>query len=125
MRPTTSQSWYKSLTSEELRTMAAATARRLLPWGDRSQPLTSEELKMMVAAITVLLLRWGIRDVPVGVRSVFGVLLMVAGVFGFLPIIGFWLFPIGVAFVALDVPWTRQHIHDWMERLEKRIEQAG
>ena len=104
--------------------MVAATARRLPPWGDRSQPLTADELKMMVAAITVLLLRWGIRRVPVGVRSVFGILLMVAGVFGFLPIIGFWLFPIGVAFVALDVPWTRQHIHDWMERLEKRIEQA-
>ena len=79
---------------------------------------------MMVAAITVLLLRWGIRHVPVGVRSVFGILLMVAGVFGFLPVIGFWLFPIGVAFVALDVPWAHQHIHDWMERLEKRVERA-
>jgi len=104
--------------------MVAATARRLPPWGDRSQPLTSDELKTMVAAITVLLLRWGIERVPVGVRSVFGIFLMIAGVFGFLPIIGFWLFPIGVAFVALDVPWTRQHIIDWMGRLEQRIEQA-
>ena len=78
----------------------------------------------MVAAITVLLLRWGIHRVPFGVRSVVGVLLMIAGVFGFLPIIGFWLFPIGAAFVALDIPWTRHHVQDWMERLEKWLEQA-
>ena len=50
---------------------------------------------------------------------------MVAGVFGFLPIIGFWMFPIGLAFVALDIPWTRKHIHDWMERLEKRVERGN
>ena len=105
--------------------MVAATARRLPPWGDRRQPLTAAELKMMVAAITVLLLRWGIHRVPFGVRSVVGVLLMVAGVFGFLPIIGFWLFPIGVAFIALDIPWTRQHVQDWMGRLEEWLEKTS
>ncbi len=78
----------------------------------------------MVANSTLRLLRWGNRRVPVGVRSVIGIFLMVAGVFGFLPIIGFWMFPIGLAFVALDIPWTRQHIHDWMERLEKRVERT-
>ena len=82
------------------------------------------ELKKKVTATTLRLLRWGNRRVPMGVRSVFGILLMVAGVFGFLPIIGFWMFPLGLAFVALDIPWTRQHIHNWMERLEKRVEQA-
>ena len=73
----------------------------------------------MVAALTVLLLRWGIHRVPVGVRSFVGILLMVAGVFWFLPLVGFWMLPLGVAFVGLDIPWTRRHIHDWMERLEK------
>lgn len=104
--------------------MAAVTARRLLPWGDRSQPLTSEELKTMVAAITLLLLRWGIRRVPVGVRSIVGILIMIGGVFWFLPFVGIWCLPLGLAFVALDIPWTRQHILDWMERLEKRLDQA-
>ena len=75
----------------------------------------------MVATTTLRLLQWGNRRVPAGVRSVIGVFLMLAGVFGFLPIIGFWMFPIGVAFVALDIPWTRQHIHDWMERLGERL----
>lgn len=78
----------------------------------------------MVATTTLRLLQWGNRRVPVGVRSVVGVFLMVAGVFGFLPIVGFWMFPLGLAFVALDIPWTRQHIHDWMGRLEKRVKRV-
>ncbi|MDJ0826912.1 MAG: hypothetical protein QNJ16_15550 [Rhodobacter sp.] len=32
-----------------------------------------------------------------------GLLLMVGGVFGFLPILGFWMIPMGVAIAALDV----------------------
>ena len=104
--------------------MVATTARRLLPWGNRCKPLTSEELKVMVAAITLLLLRWGIRRVPVGVRSIVGILLMIAGVFGFLPIVGVWMIPLGLAFIGLDIPWTRHHIHNWMGRLEKRVEQV-
>ena len=75
-----------------------------------------------MATTTLRLLRWGNRRVPVGVRSIVGVLLMVGGVFGFLPIVGFWMLPLGLAFVALDIPWTRQHIHDWMGRLEERVE---
>ena len=78
----------------------------------------------MVASSTLRLLHWGNRRVPAGVRSLIGVLLMLAGVFGFLPIFGFWMFPIGLAFVALDIPWTRQHIHDWMQRLEERLAQG-
>ncbi len=30
-------------------------------------------------------------------------LLMTGGVFGFLPVVGFWMFPLGVAVAALDV----------------------
>ncbi|MDE0056373.1 MAG: hypothetical protein OXP28_04410 [Gammaproteobacteria bacterium] len=86
--------------------------------------MTSEELKMMVAAITVLLLRWGIHRAPAGVRSLVGVLLMVAVVFWFLPFVGVWMFPLGLAFIALDIPWTRRYVQDWMERLERWIEQA-
>ena len=78
----------------------------------------------MVATTTLRLLQWGNRSVPPGVRSVFGVFLMLAGVFGFLPIVGFWMFPLGLAFVALDIPWTRKHIHDWMARLEKRVKRV-
>lgn len=42
---------------------------------------------------------------------------MVGGVLGFLPILGFWMLPLGVAFVALDIPPMRKRIDAWMDVL--------
>jgi hypothetical protein len=53
--------------------------------------------------------RWGV-GVPAGMRSALGVVLMVAGVFGILPILGFWMLPVGAAFIALDVPPLRRRL---------------
>jgi len=43
------------------------------------------------------------RHLPPGVRLVAGLLLMLGGVFGFLPVIGFWMLPLGAAVAALDI----------------------
>ena len=43
------------------------------------------------------------RHVPPGLRSLLGLLLIVAGTFGFLPVLGFWMIPLGIAFIALDL----------------------
>lgn len=59
-------------------------------------------------------MEWG-QSVPMGLRSLLGLLLMVAGVFGFLPILGFWMLPLGVAFIALDVPPLRRRLLRWLE----------
>nr|WP_255553679.1 hypothetical protein [Maritimibacter sp. DP1N21-5] len=40
---------------------------------------------------------------PPGTRVLVGLLLMVGGVFGFLPVIGFWMLPLGVAVAAMDI----------------------
>lgn len=48
-------------------------------------------------------LDWTERKLPPGLRLVVGLLLMVFGVFGFMPIFGFWMLPLGVAVAALDV----------------------
>ena len=84
-------------------------------------PLARGSLRRRIAKTTLRTLQWGERHVPVGIRSLVGVLLMVGGVFGFLPVVGFWMLPLGVAFIALDIPWTRHHIHAWMTRLEARL----
>ena len=42
-------------------------------------------------------------NVPPGLRLPLGLLLMVGGVFGMLPVLGFWMLPLGVAVAALDV----------------------
>ncbi len=49
---------------------------------------------------------------------------MVGGVFGFLPILGFWMLPLGAAFIALDIPFMRHKIEDWMERLQIQAGEA-
>jgi len=46
---------------------------------------------------------WSRANIPPGLRLVLGILLMLGGVFGFLPILGFWMFPLGLAIAALDV----------------------
>lgn len=78
------------------------------------------ELKRRIADYTYRLLSWGQNHVPPGMRTVIGLAFMVGGVFGFLPILGFWMLPLGVAFVALDVPPARRHIDTWMLKLYRQ-----
>ena len=51
------------------------------------------------------------RRLPPGTRLVVGLLLMVGGVFGFLPVLGFWMIPLGLGVAALDIKplvnWAR------------------
>ena len=46
---------------------------------------------------------WAARHLPPGVRLLAGLLLIVGGVFSFLPVLGLWMLPLGVAVAALDV----------------------
>ena len=46
---------------------------------------------------------WSRRHLPPGLRLVVGLLLMSGGVLGFLPVVGFWMLPVGAAVAALDV----------------------
>jgi len=67
-------------------------------------------------------MQWGKQRLPPGIRSLVGVLLMIGGVFGFLPVLGFWMFPLGLAFIALDIPFTAHRIDAWMITLKERAE---
>lgn len=48
------------------------------------------------------------------IRIVLGCLLLVGGVLGFLPILGFWMVPLGLMILAVDIPMAR--------RLRRRLE---
>lgn len=84
------------------------------------QPQHAPDLAQRIAGFTYRTLAWGRDHVPPGVRSVIGVAFCVGGVLGFLPILGFWMLPLGVAFIALDIPSARHRIEAWMERLRLR-----
>ena len=48
-------------------------------------------------------LNWVRTRVPRGARFGLGILLILGGIVGFLPILGFWMIPLGVVVAALDV----------------------
>lgn len=56
------------------------------------------------------------RHVPRGLRIVLGLLLILGGIFGFLPVLGFWMIPLGVMVAALDIDLYRR----WRRRRNKR-----
>ena len=41
-------------------------------------------------------------------RLVIGVLLVILGTLGFLPVIGFWMIPLGIIVLSIDVPPIRR-----------------
>ncbi|MEZ5596286.1 MAG: hypothetical protein R3E84_07840 [Pseudomonadales bacterium] len=73
--------------------------------------------RQRIAELTFRLLRWANDHLPTGVRAGVGVLFTIGGVLGFLPILGFWMLPLGLAIIALDIPPMRRRIHLWMARL--------
>jgi hypothetical protein len=65
---------------------------------------------------------WGDRRIPRGVRSIIGVLFVIGGVVGFLPVLGFWMLPAGLALIALDIPPLRRRVLAWVARQEAETE---
>lgn len=78
----------------------------------------SGELKRKIRAFSYRVLVWAQKRVPPIFRSILGLAFMVGGMFGFLPILGFWMLPLGMALIALDFPPTRRFIEGWMEQLK-------
>ena len=44
----------------------------------------------------------------VWVRIPLGILLVLGGIFSFLPVLGLWMLPIGLVFLAIDLPFLRR-----------------
>ena len=42
------------------------------------------------------------------VRRSAGVALVAGGVLGFLPVLGFWMLPLGLVLLSDDIPWLRR-----------------
>lgn len=41
-------------------------------------------------------------------RIIFGILLIIGGILGFLPILGFWMIPLGLLVLSVDIPAIRR-----------------
>ncbi len=63
-----------------------------------------QRIRRLLVVITYRGLRRGKRRIPPGLRLFVGLLLVLGGLVGFLPILGFWMIPLGIAVASLDIP---------------------
>ncbi len=49
-----------------------------------------------------------LKALPPTIRQIIAILLIILGFFGFLPIIGFWMIPLGLMLLAIDFPWAKR-----------------
>jgi hypothetical protein len=100
--------------SDESRSSRASTARDSASGDWRLEALIDRLPQRVGGAVSYLLQpksRW--------VRIPAGVLLIGGGLLAFLPVLGVWMLPVGLALLAEDVPAfrsTRSKVLDWIER---------
>jgi hypothetical protein len=100
--------------SDESRSSRATTARYSAGGDWRLEALIHRLPQRIGGAVFYLLQpksRW--------IRIPAGVLLIGGGLLAFLPVLGVWMLPVGLALLAEDVPAfrsTRSKVLDWIER---------
>lgn len=77
-------------------------------------------------------LRFGSRKITLPrsrvVRMGLGVTLILAGFLGFLPILGFWMLPLGLMVLSVDLPFARRwrrRLIVWWSRRRKEMKNSG
>ena len=72
------------------------------------------EIKKKTIKIVARVRHWTRSHVPFGLRLPLGLVIICAGFLGFLPFLGFWMIPVGIAVAALDVApmwrWARDKV---------------
>lgn len=59
--------------------------------------------------------RLGTKLPPI-VRSLAGIVLIAVGFVGIvMPVLGFWMAPVGLMLIALDIPPWRKRLESWLE----------
>ncbi|MFT4096309.1 MAG: PGPGW domain-containing protein [Rhodoblastus sp.] len=54
-------------------------------------------------------------------RPPLGFALVLLGCFGFLPVLGFWMIPLGLAVLAVDFLWAEKALH-WLKEKWRALE---
>ena len=76
--------------------------------------------KHRLVIVCYRIVRGAQRRVPPGARALTGLVVMTAGAFGFLPVLGFWMFPLGALIVVSDVPPLRRRLDRWLIDTRRR-----
>jgi len=77
-------------------------------------------------------LRFGSRKITLprsrAVRMGLGITLILGGLLGFLPILGFWMLPLGLMVLSVDLPFARRwrrRLTVWWSRRRKEMKSKG
>ena len=62
-------------------------------------------------------IRDGVNGYPRWVRLSVGILLVLGGILGFLPVLGFWMIPLGLLILSYDLPMVRR----WRRKFEVTV----
>lgn len=102
---------------------------------ERQKRRLDRQFRAMALAFPVLAPMIGaIQGRPgVLVRLPLGVLLVIGGLLGFLPVLGFWMIPLGFLILAIDLPVLRPVVsaaiirvrRRWQTRKRKRLPPRG
>jgi len=63
---------------------------------------------------------------PASGRTIIGFLLLIGGILGILPVLGFWMIPLGLLVLSIDWPWARRSylsIVVWLRKKRDRRRQ--
>jgi len=92
----------------------------------------NDQLHIELDRLQGMLPRWAAKTLhrvrrpsAVRVRLPSAVLLMGGGFFGFLPILGFWMLPLGLALLAIDLPFLRPPLARVLGFVNRKLAPAG
>lgn len=75
-------------------------------------------LKQKMPAWMARALAWLLSPAAILIRLPLGLLLVLGGIFSFLPLLGIWMLPFGILLIAVDVPVVRR----WLIRTWPKVE---
>lgn len=67
-------------------------------------------------------LRWVRKPGMALIRVPLGLVLIVGGIFSFLPVLGLWMLPLGLAILAIDLPFLKGPVGGSIVRLRRWFE---
>jgi hypothetical protein len=69
-------------------------------------------------------IRWLRKPSSFAARLVVAVLLILGGIFSFLPVLGIWMLPLGLLLIAQDVPFLQKPLVTVLAWIEEKWERA-
>lgn len=80
-----------------------------------------DDLQQHVPKAIARLIDWLREPSSRWVRIPMAILLVLGGFVGFLPVLGFWMLPLGLAIIALDVPFLRAPLAGLLAYVNRKL----